>query len=104
MLALAFSPDGSKLAATMDDHYAAGGFKTHLLILDAQDPQGPFRQFDIETCGNFLAWAPDGNALLVCGTVVRLDDGSSCDLFRTPLEPAFGNRLRTSSTGLPPIG
>jgi hypothetical protein len=93
VLALVFSPDGSKLAATMDDHYAAGGFKTNLLVLDAQNPQGLFRQFDIETCGNFLAWAPEGNALLVCGTVARLDDGSSCDLFRSPLERAFGNGL-----------
>jgi len=86
---LAFSPDGSSLAATMDDHYDAGGFKTHLLILDVKNPQRAFRQFDLETCGNFLAWAPDGNALLVCGNVVRLDGGSSCDMRRTALERTF---------------
>jgi hypothetical protein len=80
---LAFSPDGRKLAATMDDHYQAGVWKTHLLILDVQSPQATFRQFDLETCGKFLAWAPDGDALLVCGRVLRLDDGSSCDLLQT---------------------
>jgi WD40 repeat protein len=86
VLELAFSPDGSKLAATMDDHYDAGGFKTHLLILDVQDPRKIFRQFDLETCGKFLAWAPDGNALLICGKVLRLDDRSSCDVWRTSFE------------------
>jgi WD40 repeat protein len=77
---LAFSPDGSKIAVTMDDHYQARIWKTHLLIVDVQSPQAPFRQFDLETCGNDLIWSPDGGALLVCGRIVRLDDGSSCDL------------------------
>jgi WD40 repeat protein len=91
VLELAFSPDGKRLAVTMDDHYDTDGFKTHLLILDVQSPQKAFRQFDLQTCGNFLAWAPGGNALLVCGTVVRLDDGSSCNLLQTPLERASSN-------------
>jgi WD40 repeat protein len=96
VLDLAFSSDGRKLAVTMDDHYDSGGFKTHLLILDAQNPQVALRQFDLETCGNFLTWAPDGNALLVCGEVVRLDDGSSCDLQRSALERAVSNVLTNS--------
>jgi hypothetical protein len=82
---VAFSPDGMRLAVTMDSHYKAGD-RTHLLILNVRNPRGPFRQFDLETCGNFLAWASDGNAILVCGMVVRLDNGSSCDLRRTDLE------------------
>lgn len=45
-----------------------------------KNPQAPFRQFDLETCGNDVAWSPDGSALLVCGRILRLDDGSSCDL------------------------
>lgn len=85
VLELAFSPNGSKLAATMDDHYDSRGFKTHLLILDIKNPLIGIRQFDLETCENFLAWA-DGNALLVCGRLVRLDDGSSCDLPRTSID------------------
>ena len=80
-----FLPDGNKLAVTMDDHYDTKGFKTHLLILDVQNPQKAFRQFDLQTCGNFLAWAPGGNALLVCGTVVRLGDGSRVTSCRHPL-------------------
>ena len=95
VLELAFSPDGKRLAVTMDDHYDTGGFKTHLLILDVQNPQKAFRQFDLQTCGNFLAWAPGGNALLVCGTVVRLDDGTSCDPLQTPLERALSNVLNS---------
>jgi WD40 repeat protein len=77
---LAFSPDGSKIAVTMDDHYQPRTWKTHLLIVDVKNPQAPFRQFDLETCGNDIAWSPDGGALLVCGRVLRLDRGSSCDL------------------------
>jgi WD40 repeat protein len=77
---LAFSPDGKKIAVTMDDHYQAMIWKTHLLIVDVKTPQAPVRQFDLETCGNDIAWSPNGGALLVCGRIVRLDDGSSCDL------------------------
>jgi len=77
---LAFSPDGSKIAVTMDDHYQARIWKTHVLLVDVKSPQAPFRQFDLETCGNDIAWSPDGSALLVCGRILRLDDGSSCDL------------------------
>jgi WD40 repeat protein len=80
IIELAFSPDGKKIAATMDNHYQAGVWRTHLLIVDVQNPQAPFRQFDLETCGNDIAWSPDGGALLVCGRILRLNDGSSCDL------------------------
>ncbi len=65
---------------TMDDHYQARIWKTHLLLVDVKNPQALFRQFDLETCGNDIAWSPDGGALLVCGRILRLDDGSSCDL------------------------
>jgi WD40 repeat protein len=80
IIELAFSPDGTKIAVTMDDHRQGGVWRTHLLIVDVQNPQAPRRQFDLETCGNDLAWSPDGGALLVCGRILRLDDGSSCDL------------------------
>jgi hypothetical protein len=84
IIALAFSPDGRSLAATMDAHFQAGVHKTHLLIINIQSPQAGFRQFDLETCGQYLAWSPDGGALLVCGRILRLNDGSSCDLLQTP--------------------
>ena len=80
IIELAFSPDGKKIAATMDDHRQGGVWRTHLLIVDVQNPQSLFHQFDLETCGNDVAWSPDGGALLVCGRILRLDDGSSCDL------------------------
>lgn len=82
VLDLGFSPDGSQLAVTTD---------AQLLILDVQNPTNAPRQFDLNTCGNHLAWSPDGNALLVCGHVVRLDTGSSCDLARNSLERTMGN-------------
>jgi hypothetical protein len=84
IIALAFSADGKRLAATMDSHYQDRVQKTHLLIVDVQSPQAAFRQFDLETCGKYLAWSPGGDALLVCGRILRLADGSSCDLLETP--------------------
>jgi len=86
VLEIAFSPDGKKLAATIDDHFETRAHSTHLLILDAQSPQKPFQQLNLETCGHFLSWAPAGNVLLVCGMVVRLDNGGSCDLRETSLD------------------
>jgi hypothetical protein len=80
IIELAFSPDGKRIAATMDDHRQGGVWRTHLLIVDVQNPLAHFHQFDLETCGNDLAWSPDGGALLVCGRILRLGDGSSCDL------------------------
>ncbi len=62
-----------------------------LLILDVQNPKHAPRQFDLKTCGNHLAWSPDGNALLVCGHVLRLDTGTSCDLARTSRERTIGD-------------
>jgi WD40 repeat protein len=88
IIALAFSPDGKRLAATMDSHYQDRVQKTHLLIVDVQSPQAAFRQFDLETCGKYLAWSPGGDALLVCGRILRLADGSSCDLLETPHQRA----------------
>jgi hypothetical protein len=79
IIELAFSPDGSKIAVTMDDHYQARIWKTHLLIVDVKNPQASYRQFDLETCGKDISWSPDGGALLVCGRIVRLNGGGSCD-------------------------
>jgi WD40 repeat protein len=80
IIELAFSPDGSMIAATVDDHYQARIWRTHLLIVDARNPHAPIRRFDLETCGHDVVWSPDGGALLVCGRILRLIDGSSCDL------------------------
>lgn len=89
---LAFSPDGKKLAAAI----YAGNERTHLLILDLQSPQAGFRQFDLETCGKFLAWAPDGGALLICGHVLRLNDGSSCDTVKKASSAVFRGLYNSS--------
>ena len=88
IIALTFSPDGRQLAATMDAHFQDRVHKTHLAIIDVQSPQEAFRQFDLEACGKYLAWSPGGDALLVCGRILRLADGSSCDLLDTPLQEA----------------
>jgi hypothetical protein len=75
---LAFSPDGTTLAATMDNHFQDGASRTHLFIVDVGNPQAAVRRFDVDTCGQPLAFAPEGASIIVCGRVLRLRDGSSC--------------------------
>jgi hypothetical protein len=81
--ALAFSPDGNRLAVAIvhlrppgtGDHREL----THILILDRANPEAPIRQFDLNVCPESLAWAPSGEAILLCGMVLRVADGGSCD-------------------------
>jgi len=85
---LAFSPDGKYVAATMDEHLEPTGEarlirRTHLLIVDVQQPGIAARQIDMETCPKSLEWAPDSTAILVCDRLVELSDGRSCDLAQT---------------------
>jgi hypothetical protein len=83
-LRLAFSPDDQRLAVTIS-HYEFRTENTHLLIVDVHSPETNVRQFHLPaTCGADLAWNESGNALLVCGTLLRLADGSSCDATLLP--------------------
>ena len=95
--ALAFSPDGKYLAVTITHHQRVSErkflFNTHLLIVDVRSPEMDVRQFDLsEGCGVDLTWNENGDALLVCGTLVRLADGTTCDVTALP------SVLRESST------
>lgn len=76
---LAFSPDGLRLAAVLVHTRFPHG-SVHILILDLQTPNANVREIDIsDTCGAELTWNEAEDALLVCGTVIRLSDGGSCD-------------------------
>jgi hypothetical protein len=93
IIALAFSPDGRRLAATMDSHFQDRVHKTHLLIVDVESPQAGFRQFDLETCGKYLAWSPDGGA--PPGLWPRTSVGRWKFLRLAPdTHPASGTRVR----------
>jgi hypothetical protein len=73
---LSFSPDGKQLAVVVN---------RTLLIVDSQSPETNVRQFDLAgTCGIDLTWNERGDALLVCGTLLRLADGASCDATGLP--------------------
>jgi WD40 repeat protein len=83
-IALAFSPDDQRLAVTISHDEFASGWEvhsnTHLLVIDVQSPESNVHRFDLsETCGTDLAWNESGNALLVCGTLLRLSDGTRCE-------------------------
>jgi hypothetical protein len=88
-LDLAFARDDQRLAVTITHHESMPGrevhFNTHLLVVDVHSPETNVYQFDLsEMCGKDLAWNESGNALLVCGTLLRLADGTSCDATLLP--------------------
>ncbi len=39
------------------------------------------RQFDLHTCPEPLSWAPSGEAILICGLIIKVADGTLCDAF-----------------------
>ena len=81
--ALAFSPDGKRLAVAIP-HLQGPGVRaagTHVLILDPASPSDPMRQLDLHSCPEPLSWAPSGEAILLCGMIIKVADGTSCDAF-----------------------
>ena len=77
IIGLAFSPDGTTLAATMDNHFQDGASQNDFVHWWIRI-SAAVRRFDLDTCGQPLAWAPDGASIIVCGRILRLSDGSSC--------------------------
>jgi hypothetical protein len=72
--AVAFTPDDKRLAVTLDHASHA-----HVLILDSAYPETHTDQFDLpDNCGAGLSWNPRGDALLVCGELLRLADRTTC--------------------------
>jgi hypothetical protein len=77
---LAFSPDSKWLAVSIDDHQTRTTIGTHVFILDTADPSGLMKQYDVDACGAPIEWAPDGRAILVCTSVIKLPGGQTCSL------------------------
>jgi hypothetical protein len=87
--AVAFSRDDRWLAVTVvhERRLPDGGWLslTHLLVVDVRGPDNKVLQFDLAgTCGEDLAWNETGAAVLVCGRILRLADGTSCGATRLP--------------------
>jgi len=81
--ALAFSPDDKRLAVTLTHHQRVSErnalFNTHLLVIEVNSPDTSVRQFDLtQTCGVDLTWNERGDAILVCGVILRIADGTTC--------------------------
>jgi hypothetical protein len=86
-VAVAFSTDGNRVAVTVT-HDERAAFNTHLLIIDVQSPETNVREFDlVGTCGAYLSWNEKGDAILVCGRLVRLEDGKNCDVVDWSIPP-----------------
>jgi len=95
--ALAFSPDNKRLAVTLTHHQRVSErnvlFNTHLLIIEVNAPETNIHQFDLsQTCGVDLTWNERGDAILVCGTLLRLADRTTCTVNAPP--PRFPSLSR----------
>ncbi|HXP86789.1 MAG TPA: hypothetical protein VN841_18805 [Bryobacteraceae bacterium] len=96
---IAFSPDGKLLAVTIDDHAGPATIGTHVLVMDVATPAADIRQYDVGTCGAPLEWSPGGDAILVCGYVLRFPGGTACSTIEPrsanlpPLFPIFRDQL-----------
>lgn len=95
---LAFSPDSKWLAATIDDHQTKTTIATHVFVVDVAAPSGPIRQYDVEACGAPIQWAPDGQAILVCTSVIKLPGGQTCSIEPPATGPPMLPLLRGSHT------
>jgi hypothetical protein len=98
--ALAFSPDGKRLAIEIQ-HFRNKVASTHLAIVGVQSPNQALRQYDLATgpgpqgrAGPALAWSPNGTAIIIGQTLLRLADGTSCEVFPWPTR--FVNRVLIS--------
>jgi hypothetical protein len=81
--ALAFSPDGRRLAVAIPHLRPPGGGSprelTRVVILDLANPKVQLLQLDLQVCPEPLAWAPSGRAILICGMIAKTADGTSCE-------------------------
>jgi len=99
--ALAFSPDDKRLAVTLThDQRASDGkllFNTHLLVINLDSPKTNVREFDLnQRCGVDLTWNERGDAILVCGAILRLPDGTTCAVTAPP--PGYPSLSREFSS------
>ena len=93
--AVAFSPDTKLLAITLAHGFHVFGSSehenTHLLLVNVENPTN-VTQYDLGgTCGIDLSWNSVGDALLICGKLLRLRDSAVCSVGLLP------NRLERSS-------
>jgi hypothetical protein len=87
VLALRFSADGQKLAAIVDWYGPKGGERSRLMVLDVLRPGSKPRSFEIaagvnedeELASNF-GWSASGDLINAGGTLIRVSDGSHCNL------------------------
>jgi len=99
ILAIAFSPDGKQLAVAADDHRTRTTIGTHILVMDVAAPQATLRQYEVDSCGAPLEWAPQGEAILACGSLLKLPGGETCSTYSTwpnditPPLPSFKNSI-----------
>jgi hypothetical protein len=99
---LAFSPDDQWLALTVAHDEKVGErkwlYNTHLFVISAKSPETGVRQFDLtQTCGKEISWNVRGDAVLVCGVVLHLNDGATCQVNTAP--PKLSSFPRTYGPG-----
>jgi hypothetical protein len=89
VLAMRFSPDGRRLAVEAGTYLADGRLGSHLIILNVDRPAEHPQRYDLrsaaidsESSGQDagFAWSPQGDMIVVGGTLLSLADGRTCEL------------------------
>lgn len=85
--ALRFSPDGQQVAAALTWYLPGGKIVSNLIVMQTQHPNDNIRKFDIQGIANdylstlpAITWSPSADGITAGDTVIRLDEGRTCEL------------------------
>jgi len=98
ILAIRFSPDSTKIAVGGGAYRMDRPVRSRLVLVQVEHPRINIRHFDIADIASdsevlgirppAIAWSPAGDSILAGVNLIRLSDGSSCEIPAT-LEQAF---------------
>ena len=103
VFAIEFSPDGKQIAVVAAQiRIGVNQIRNRLFVIQAKDPNGSIKQFDVPLGTVKPTWSPSGELIDASGSVIRVADGAVCSI------PELGyfiaeNEIITWPTG-PAIG
>jgi hypothetical protein len=115
ILAIRFSPDGTKIAVAGGAYRMDRPVRSRLVLVQVGDPRNNIRHFDIADIASdsevlgirppAIGWSPAGDSILAGVNLIRLPDGSSCEIPATLAQAFLGaDRIvarMLSKTGVP---
>jgi dipeptidyl aminopeptidase/acylaminoacyl peptidase len=79
--ALSFSPDGKRIALTSTNKKKNDGkLASILLVIQVGAGAGDVKSFEAAQGGDLAEWSPSGDAIVVNGVLIQLEDGMRCEM------------------------